>query len=354
MALFSRRPAATPAETPEGASVDATSVDDAVVADATSDVDAAASQPSEVADDEPDFDAVVGISMSSFQGLGAPAPAANGSAEPSGNDGVDTPPRPGLQDNGPLVTALAKLPERPEPAELLQVARQLLQGHLFLRVKGNAKRMLAEGENIPLAITTIGEKQYVLVYSGVAALRASLAADGATDTSAMAQPAQAVLRFLLSGTYAGLIVDPASAPARAMLSRELIAQMMEQADPEFSIKKLLAARRTESTPDDVVAAIPSSRLWIAVNKPDGSDQVGVAEARTVDGDRLIEVFTHPIEIAALGRGDRPAPVTGAQLGAALRADPGLAGILIDPAGPWIRLDREDLAPLMVEAPGDGD
>ncbi|MEV8358266.1 SseB family protein [Microbacterium sp. NPDC076895] len=353
MALFSRRPAATPAETPEGASDDAASVDDAVVADTTSDVDAAASQPSEITDDEPDFDAVVGISMSSFQGLGAPAPAVN-AAEAAGDDEADAPPRPGLQDNGPLVTALAKLPERPEPAELLQVARQLLQGHLFLRVKGDAKRMLAEGENIPLAITTIGDKQYVLVYSGVAALRASLAADGATDTSAMAQPAQAVLRFLLSGTYAGLIVDPASAPARAMLSRELIAQMMEQADPDFSIKKLLSARRTESTPDDVVAAIPSSRLWIAVNKPDGSDQVGVAEARTADGDRLIEVFTHPIEIAALGRGDRPAPVTGVQLGAALRADPGLAGILIDPAGPWIRLDREDLAPLMVEAPGDGD
>lgn len=349
MALFSRRPAEKPAETPEGAPDETTPVDDAAVSDAG----AVASPTPDAGHDEPDFDAVVGISMSSFQGLGAPAPAAATAAEEPGDD-ADAPPRPGLQDNGPLLTALAQLPERPEPAELLQVARQLLQGHLFLRVKGDAKRMLAEGENIPLAITTIGDKQYVLAYSGVAALRASLAADGATDTSAMAQPAQAVLRFLLSGTYAGLIVDPASAPARALLSRELIAQMMEQADPEFSIKKLLAARRTEATPDEVVAAIPSSRLWIAVNKPEGSDQVGVAEARTADGDRLIEVFTHPIEIAALGRGDRPAPVTGAQLGAALRADPELAGILIDPAGPWIRLDRDHLAPLMVEAPGDGD
>ena len=196
MALFSRRPAATPAETPEGASDDTTSVDDTGVANAASDADPAASQPSAVADDEPDFDAVVGISMSSFQGLGAPAPAANAAAETAADDDAEAPPRPSVQDNGPLVTALSKLPERPEPAELLQVARQLLQGHLFLRVKGDAKRMLAEGENIPLAITTIGDKQYVLAYSGVAALRASLAADGATDTSAMAQPAQAVLRFL--------------------------------------------------------------------------------------------------------------------------------------------------------------
>lgn len=343
MALFSRRPAEKPAETPEVAPEGPAT--DAPAPDASA--------------EEPDFDAVVGISMSSFQGLGAPAPApgsgAQDTAPPAPTAGeVDSAARPTPQDNGPLVAALAALPERPEPAQLLQVARQLLQGHLYLRVKGDAKRMLAEGENIPLAITTIGENQYVLAYSGVNALRASLAADGATDTSAMAQPAQAVLRFLLSGTYAGLIVDPASAPARALLSRDLIAQMMEQADPEFRVKKLLAARRTDSTPDEVVAAIPSSRLWIAVNKPEGSDQVGVAEARTADGDRLIEVFTHPIEIAALGRGDRPASVTGAQLGAALRADPGLAGILIDPAGPWIRLDRDQLAPLMVEAPSDGD
>ena len=150
MALFSRRPAATPAETPEGASDDTTSVDDTGVANAASDADPAASQPSAVADDEPDFDAVVGISMSSFQGLGAPAPAANAAAETAADDDAEAPPRPSVQDNGPLVTALSKLPERPEPAELLQVAHQLLQGHLFLRVKGDAKRMLAEGENIPL------------------------------------------------------------------------------------------------------------------------------------------------------------------------------------------------------------
>ena len=108
MALFSRRPAATPAETPEGASDDTTSVDDTGVANAASDADPAASQPSAVADDEPDFDAVVGISMSSFQGLGAPAPAANAAAETAADDDAEAPPRPSVQDNGPLVTALAR------------------------------------------------------------------------------------------------------------------------------------------------------------------------------------------------------------------------------------------------------
>lgn len=357
MALFSRRPADAPTDTsppvpgtmddaPPTDAEEPTSAPDGTTPDgATPDgtVPDGAAPDAATPDDVP----VVGISLSAFQGLGAQAPAS--AADAAAPDVAAAPSVPGLRDNAPLVAALAALPAQPSPLQLLHVARQILQGQLFLRVKGDAKQLLAEGQNIPLAITTIEDQQFVLAYSGVAGLRASLAADGARDTSAMAQPAQAVLRFALNGTYAGIILDPASAPARAVLSRELLAQLIDQADPDFTVKRLLAGPRTAQTPDEVVAALSSARLWIAVNQPEGSDRLGVAEARTADGDRLIEVFTHPIEIAALGRGDRPAPVTGAQLGAALRADPELAGILIDPAGPWIRLDRAQLAPLISES-----
>lgn len=347
MALFSRRPAEAPADTSPpapGTMEDAPPTDAEEPTSTPEGTNPDGTTPDGAA---PDDVPVVGISLSAFQGLGAQAP---GSApDDPAPDAAAAPSVPGLRDNAPLVAALAALPAQPSPLQLLHVARQILQGQLFLRVKGDAKQLLAEGQNIPLAITTIEDQQFVLAYSGVAGLRASLAADGARDTSAMAQPAQAVLRFALNGTYAGIILDPASAPARAVLSRELLAQLIDQADPDFTVKRLLAGPRTAQTPDDVVAALSAARLWIAVNQPEGSDRLGVAEARTADGDRLIEVFTHPIEIAALGRGDRPAPVTGAQLGAALRADPELAGILIDPAGPWIRLDRAQLAPLISES-----
>lgn len=347
MALFSRRPAEAPADTSPpapGTMEDAPPTDAEEPTSTPEGTNPDGTTPDGAA---PDDVPVVGISLSAFQGLGAQAP---GSApDDPAPDAAAAPSVPGLRDNAPLVAALAALPAQPSPLQLLHVARQILQGQLFLRVKGDAKQLLAEGQNIPLAITTIEDQQFVLAYSGVAGLRASLAADGARDTSAMAQPAQAVLRFALNGTYAGIILDPASAPARAVLSRELLAQLIDQADPDFTVKRLLAGPRTAQTPDDVVAALSAARLWIAVNQPEGSDRLGVAEARTADGDRLIEVFTHPIEIAALGRGDRPAPVTGAQLGAALRADPELAGILVDAAGPWIRLDRAQLAPLISES-----
>lgn len=335
MALFSRRSAPASAD----AAADTATVDEPLDLDPSTDTATSASAS--------DPDPVVGISVSAFQGLGSAAPAS--SAPPAPDAALSAAPIPGVADNMPVRAALASLPEQPQPAQLLHIARQVLQGQLFLRVKGDAKQLLAAGENIPLAISTVGDKQYVLAFSGGPALRASLAADGARDTSAMAQPAQAVLRFVANGPYAGIILDPASAPARAVLSRELIVQLLDQADPEFTLKRILAGPRDETTPSQFVAAMSTSRLWIATNHPEGSDQMGVAEARTQDGDRLIEVFTHPVEIAALGRGDRPAAVTAAQLGAALAADAELSGLLVDPAGPWIRLSRDDLADLIIAA-----
>ena len=39
-------------------------------------------------------------------------------------------------------------------------------------------------------------------------------------------------------------------------------------------------------------------------------------------------------------------MTAPQLAAALRADAELGGVIVDPGGPWIRLSRADLAPLL--------
>jgi hypothetical protein len=293
----------------------------------------------------------VNISVSTY---GAPRAAAAAPASATSDAPVRTPGPaeapppsqtiPGLPDNALVIQALARLAEKPEATDLVQVARQLLQGQLFLRIKGDARTLLAEGTQLPLAVATVGDKQYVLAFSGGAALRASVTADGDSQTSAVAQPATTVLRHAISGSYAGVIVDPNSAPARAVIPRELLERMLDQADPTGSVKTLLAGQRTAATPAEIVAALPSARLWVAVNEsPDG--RVGVAEARA-NGERLLQVFTHPLEVAAIGRGDRAAPITADRLGGALAADEALAGILIDAAGPWIRLGRDELGPIL--------
>lgn len=308
-----------------------------------------------------DATASVGISVSSFSGFGAAAgpaapPPASTSAAPevtAWRPGPELPPTatetiPGMRDNALLRAALAGLSEQPESDQLAAVARAVLQGHLFLRAKGDARALIAEGKQLPLAFANIGDKQYVIAYSGGEAIRASVVADGDAKTSAVGQPSMAVIRHALAGPFAGIVLDPASGPARAVLSRELLERLVADADPNLEIKTLLSTERTAETPARVAEALTRGKFWIGIGTaPDG--RPGVAEARTTEGARLLQLFSHPFEAIALGRGDRPAPLTPEQLASTLQSDPGIAGVVIDAAGPWIRLTREDLAPVLALA-----
>ncbi len=324
-------------------------------ADASADADANPGAGGATSGDAP----AVNISMSSFRGVGAapadpnePPVAARPSARqpgpaeaPVGGESI-----PGLRDNALLGDALGQLTDPPENAGLLNVARQLLQGHVFLRVKGDARALLAEGKDLPLAVASRGDEQLVIAYSGGLPLRKSVEADGDNDTSAMGQPIMALLRHTLAGPYGGIVVDPMSAPARAVLPRPLLERMVEQADPQLTIKTALSTPRSEETPAEVVNAILTEvPLWIAVNRTEEGGPVGVAESRSASGERYLEVFSHPLELLALGRGDQPLPLKAEQLAKALAGDEGLTGLLVDPAGPWIRLTRADLAPVIALA-----
>ena len=242
-----------------------------------------------------------------------------------------------------LAEALRALDSPPSPPQILEVARQLLQGPLVLRVKGDARSLLAQGTQPPLAVAKLGDETFVLVFSGGAALSESVKRDGDTDTSAMGQSALAILRYVLAGPHAGIVIDPASAPHSAVLRRPMLEKIFESMDPEVTIKTLLVSDRTAATAPAIADALSRVPFWVAVRRVGESDRLGVAEARTAEGERYLEVYSHPLEVVAQGRGDQPAPMTGVQLGKALASDPEVTGVLIDPAGPWIKLSRADLA-----------
>jgi hypothetical protein len=252
---------------------------------------------------------------------------------------------PGLRDNVLLRAALGRVGDAPASQALLDVARQLLQGHVFLRVKGDARTLLAEGKGLPLAVANSGERTFALVFSSGAALQASLKADGDTDTSAMGQPVLTVLRHVFASSYDGIIIDPASSPSRAVLPKELLQRAVDQADPQLTVKTLLAAERTPEVGGKVAEALTRVPLWVAVGTAEGGVP-GLAEGRDADGARYLEVYSHPLEVAVMGRGDNAAPITSAQLSRALRGDAAITGVVVDPAGPWIRLTRDDLAPVL--------
>ncbi len=400
MALFSRRPkkpAEQPPTSPEPSPADEIAAETAsAAADAEPQTDAAA--PTAEAGTAPDAPAdqtateaaagptrpeapldapaasgeavgTVSISVSSFGGLGV-SPATSQPAEPrepQADESVPPTPKPrmgarewmrtapeqtetvpGLRDNVLLRAALGRIGDAPASQALLDVARQLLQGHVFLRIKGDARTLLAEGKGLPLAIANSGDRTFALVYSSGAALQASVKADGDTETSAMGQPVLTVLRHVFASSYDGIIIDPASSPSRAVLPKELLERAVEQADPQLTVKTLLAAERTPEIDAKVAEALTRVPLWVAVGVSD-SGTPGIAEARDAEGRRFLEVYSHPLEVAVMGRGDNAGPITPAQLAKALRTDEGLTGLMVDPAGPWIRLGRDDLAPLLALA-----
>jgi len=288
----------------------------------------------------------VGISTTSYGGFGADAPAQPAAPAPTGEPPAPEETIPGLPDNVVLRGTLAALNENPEPHEILGVARQLLQGNVYLRVKGNAQELMNAGEALPLAIATREEGQFVMLYSSGAALAAAVQADGDTETSAMGQPGPAVLQYVLQGDFAGVMVDHASAPAAVVLPRALIERMVSEWDPQSTLKKLVSGPRTDETVAQVAEALTTAPLWIAVNRASEDDDWGVAESRTDAGERILPVFSHPLEVVALGRNDRPMPFSPAQLGQALRGDEGIDGVVIDPVGPWLRLQRDQLSAVM--------
>ncbi|WP_144795877.1 SseB family protein [Microbacterium paludicola] len=257
---------------------------------------------------------------------------------------------PGMKDNTLLRAALAEIEQGATNEQLIGVLRQMMQNHLYLRVHGDARAQLAEGKPLSIAVVRDGERSYMLAFSSAEAVRESVQRESEPSaTSAIAQPVTAVLQQLIAGDFAGLILDNASGVHRAVFPVEVLTKALEQADPNMTIKTLLAAPREEDTMQRVGDALATTKMWVAVNDGSGNGQVGIAEAQTADGRRFLQLFSHPLEIVALGRGDKPLPFEPDQLAKVLAGHDTLAGVIVDSAGPSIVVERAALGAVMVRA-----
>lgn len=261
----------------------------------------------------------------------------------------------GMKDNVLLREALAEIEKGASNEQLLGVLRQALQAHLYIRVNGDARAQISEGKPLSVAVVRDGERQFMLAFSSAAAVRDSVQLEkDPTATSAVAQPVTSVLQQVVSGDFAGLIVDNASAPHRVVFPTELLEKTLEQADVDMTVKSLVAAPRTQDTAAKVGEALATKRMWVAVNEGTGTGQPGIAEAQTPDGRRFLQLFTHPLEVIALGRNDRPLPFDPEQLAKILSSHSEMAGVIIDSAGPTLVVERDALGPVLVLAVDLGD
>ncbi|WP_336648700.1 SseB family protein [Microbacterium sp. MMO-10] len=379
MGLFSRRSKQDDAVTPESAPA---------TAEEAADADRASVSVAEGGAGAADADVpVVNIAVQAFRGLGspsgpvvdapteapepghdlidpvvdeAPVPPAQAQA-PSGRPPLPLAPAdppeptesiPGMPDNVLLREALAMLGDDASQAELLGVLRQSLQGNLFLRVSGDAGEQIKEGRPLAVAVVNDGENSFMLAFSSAAAVRDSVQQgdEDPSETSAVVQPVQAVYQNVIEGPFAGLIIDNASEPHRVVFPSEILQKALEEADPTFAVKALLAAPRAADSEARVAEALTTARLWVAVSDVDGDGQYGVAEAHTAEGARYLQLFSHPLEVIALGRGDQPLPFTAEQIGAVLVQQPEMSGVLVDAAGPAIAVGRGALGPVIALAP----
>ena len=325
----------------------------------------------------------IGISVQAFRGVGAdagpavalpdpdaPAPAARPAAasKPAAQApepvapvkralplAAALPPEPtesvpGMKDNVLLRTALTELEEGATNEQLIGVLRQMMQGHLYLRVHGDARNQITEGKPLSIAVVRDGERAFMLAFSSAVAVRDSVQRETEpTATSAVAQPVTAVLQQIVTGQFAGLIIDNASGVHRAVFPTEVLSKALEQADEKMTIKMLLSAPRGEDTAKKVGEALATTDVWVAVNDGSGAGAVGIAEAQTPDGKRYLQLFSHPLEIVALGRGDKPLPFGPDRLAKVLKTHDAISGVIVDPAGPSIIVGRDALAPVMVRA-----
>lgn len=373
MALFSRRKKSAD-DVVADQNVTDTSTDESVV-EGPEDADAT--------DDVAEVTPTIGISVQAFRGVGAqagpevelpdpdatatPAPvAAPATAAPSAPAPVVEPERrlplapamppeqtetvPGMKDNVLLRESLKEVEQGATNEQLLGVLRQALQGHMYIRVNGDARAQISEGKPLAVAVVRDGERQFMLAFSSAAAVRDSVQLEkDPTATSAVAQPVTSVLQQVVSGDFAGLIVDNASAPHRVVFPTELLQKALEQADVDMTVKSLIAAPREQDTAAKVGEALATKRMWVAVNEGNPGGQVGIAEAQTPDGKRFLQLFSHPLEVLALGRGDRPLPFEPLQLAKILSSHVDMAGVIIDPAGPSIVVEREALTSVLILA-----
>ena len=262
---------------------------------------------------------------------------------------------PGMKDNVLLREALAEIAEGATNEQLLGVLRQVLQGHLYLRVNGDARTQIAEGKALSIAVVRDEDRSFMLAFSNAASVRDSVQREtDPTATSAVAQPVTSVIQQVVEGDFTGLIIDNASGVHRAVFPTEVLKKALDQADPDLTIKTLLSAPREADTATRVGEALAKTKAWVAVNDGTSSGQVGIAEAQTPDGKRFLQLFSHPLEVVALGRGDRPMPFTPEQLAKVLSTHPEMAGVLVDAAGPSIIVERDALAPVLVLAVDIGD
>jgi hypothetical protein len=240
----------------------------------------------------------------------------------------------------------------------IEVLRWCLQGFLLLDVTGSDIRMSADGTELEagstVQIATMegpdGESA-LAAFTSTAEIEKAHSAPGGEPVQSLVQPASAVLELAVEQDHKWVCLDPAG-PTCALSRDEidfalrvprndLVRQALDvvNVDPEQR-HVLLDALRAEGT------------FVLAVAPPEGADQAedtvleegATTQLRTTtlpDDRPALLVFTSGPEAAARAGSDAFVVWSTAEVHEALQQGD-LAGLVINPSGPWAAVTNEEL------------
>lgn len=243
--------------------------------------------------------------------------------------------------------ALERLPDEPSETDRIEVLRNIYQGHLFVPVNGDAAALMKLGKDLPLSLVNSEQGALLMLFTGMDALNKSLAASGTKqEVTAIKQPIKDVMQVLATVDVAGVLIDGGNDYSSAFFTRELLLAAFDDMDKELRLRNLALQHPSPARTAEVLAALADAPMWLAGQQTEPDGPWGVAENRSAEGISHLELFSHPLEVRARGRGDQPLPVELPQLLELLNQATHLSGVVIDPNGPSIELRRKDFAPLL--------
>lgn len=228
----------------------------------------------------------------------------------------------------------------PSPATSVEVLRHCLVGHLLYDGTGSRITMtdddpprMAAGSTMNIA-TARGPDGRSALLAFTSQSEIQRVHEAGTDVISFVEPGPGVLELVRMQGHGWLYVDPAG-PTCALSAAEI----------DFALRvprndRARAALEPAGTREELLGALrDDGQLLLAVEDVAGTPRVRHTEAP--GGGHALMVFTSSPEVVARNLTDRPVAQTTTEVRERVLRD-GLAGLVVNAAGPWAFVSAEEL------------
>lgn len=257
----------------------------------------------------------------------------------------------GPVENATLRAAVVAFGAAPNDSTYIEVLRCCLQGQVLFDITGSTRPVVAEdgtanfakGSVLKFASGAGADDQPAIFAFTSQAEVLRMHPDAPDDVQTLVQTAPSVLEFLVSQPYAWLYLDPAG-PTCAISKAD--AQHALRGERNDAVKNALQSGDRGAVLD---ALALGGSLTLAVEGTD-PERTRVRSTTGPDGSDMLLAFTSGPEVSARNSTDGYAAVAIEQVIRDALTAP-YSGLVLNPAGPWMALDHDDLRGVLARISG---